>query len=112
MKEVDELDFPGKVSYKIIICMQFHLQTLGFPWKMINDDSFRSVKYTLDNLIKMRTMQEIDMSVCKAEVILTVTDEDRIWLLGYFGSSNPMQLLNAVIFTIGKGFEIHESCKW
>ena len=35
--------------------------------------------------------------------ILTATDEDMLWSQGYLGTSNPTQLLNTVVFIVGKG---------
>lgn len=53
VKKVDGNDFPGKTLYTIIICIQFHLETMGFAYKIINDNTFREVRYTLDNLMKL-----------------------------------------------------------
>ena len=36
VKKVDLTDFPGKTLYEIIICIQFHLETEGFSWKILN----------------------------------------------------------------------------
>ena len=47
----------------------------------------------------------IGHSVRKAEC-LTATHEDLLWGLGLLGTSNPDQLLNTVIFCIGKGFAL------
>ena len=105
VKKVDGSDFPGKTLYEIVICLQFYLETIGFPWKIVNDDKFTNVKYTLDNMMKLRTEQGIGVSVHKAEV-LTATDEDLLWSLGFLGTSNPTQLLNTVVFTIGKGLAL------
>ena len=38
--------------------------------------------------------------------VLSVTDEDYLWSLGLLGTSNPTQLLNTVVFCIGKGFAL------
>ena len=105
VKKIDGSDFPGKTLYNIVVCVQFHLETMGFGWKIINEDSFKEVKFTLDNMMKLRTQQGIGTSVCKAEV-LTTTDEDLLWSLGYLGTSNPTQLLSTVVFVIGKGFAL------
>ena len=37
-------DFPAKTLYDLVICTQFHLETLGFTWKILNDDDFVDFK--------------------------------------------------------------------
>ena len=88
IKKVNGEDFPGKTLYLIVVCVQFHLECLGFAFKLINDPAFKDLKYTLDSTMKARCAQEIGHSVCKAECI------------------DPDQLLNTVIFCIGKGFAL------
>ena len=106
IKKVNGDDFPGKTPYHIIVCIQFHLECLGFAFKLINDPCFKDLKFTLDNTMKACTLQGIGISVCRAEV-LRATDEDLLWSLGYLGTENPDQLLNTVIFCVGKGFALH-----
>ena len=55
--------------------------------------------------MKAQVSQEIGLSVKQAQVI-TATDEDLLWSLGLLGTSHPEQLLNTVIFCIGKGFAL------
>ena len=105
VKKVDGSDFPGKTLYHIIICVQFHLETLGFAFKIVNDPTFKDLKFTLDNTMNTRTIQGIGTSVKQAE-ILSTTDEDLLWSLGLLGTSMPHQLLHTVIFSIGKGFAL------
>ena len=45
------------------------------------------------------------LTVKKSEVI-TSTDEDLLWSLGLLGIDSPEQLLNTVIFSVGKGFAL------
>ena len=105
VKKVDGTDFPGKTLYDILICIQFHLECLGFAFKIINDPAFCDVKYTLDNTMKMHVASGIGLSVRQAQV-LSVTDEDYLWSLGLLGVLNPQQLLNTVVFSVGKGFAL------
>ena len=78
---------------------------MGFSFKLINDEAFCDLKYTLDNTMKMRVASGIGISAKQAEV-LSVVDEDYLWLLGYLGTSRPDQLLNTVVFCVGKGFAL------
>ena len=95
----------GKTLYDIVICTQFHLETLGFCFKLLNDDTFRQIKWSLDNLMKLRTSQGVGVSVKKAQ-ILTISDEEYLWSLGLLGRHSPEVLLNTVVFIIGKGFAL------
>ena len=51
IRKPDGSEFPGKTMYEIVICIQFYLETRGFAWKIVDDEKFRVVKYTLDNLV-------------------------------------------------------------
>ena len=102
VKKLDGSDFPGKTLYEIVICIQFHLETMGYAFKLISEEGFKDVKYTLDNVMKMCTAQGIGSKVKKAEV-LTATHEEYLWSIGLFGTDNPEQLLNTIVFIIGKG---------
>ena len=103
MKKVDGSDFPGKTLYDIIVCVQFHLECMGFAFKLINDERFHDLKYTLDNTMKLCVTTGVGLSLRQVQV-LSVTDEDYLWSIGFLGSGNPDQLLNTVVFCIGKGF--------
>ena len=105
VKKVDGQDFPGKTLYDILICVQFHLESMGIYWKLLNEEIFQDVRYTLDNLMKLRTAAGLGISVKKAQV-LSASDEDYLWSLGHFGTDNPDQLLNTLVLVIGKGFAL------
>ena len=105
VKKVDGSDFPGKTLYEIVVCIQFHLETLGFGWKLINEEGFKDVKFTLDNVMKMRTNDGIGLTVKKAQP-LTQMDEEYLWSTGFLGCHNPDVLLNTVVFCIGKGLAL------
>ena len=100
VKKLDGSEFPPKTLYDMLMCVQFFLETVGFSWRLISDDEFKEVKFTLDNVMKQRTAQGIGISVHKADV-LTVTDEDILWSLGLLGTHSPEVLLNTVMFTLG-----------
>ena len=106
VKKLDGSDYPGKTLYEILICIQFHLESIGYGWKLLNQECFKGVKFTLDNLMKMRTREGLGLSVRKAQV-LTNLDEEYLWCLGYFGSHSPEALLNTMVLVIGKGFALH-----
>ena len=67
--EVRKLDgsmFPGKTIYDLVVCVQMHLETFGFTWKLIDDPEFNELKYTLDNVMKQRVSDGVGLSVHQA----------------------------------------------
>ena len=105
VKKVNGQDFPCQTLYHIVVCIQFHLECLGFAFKTINDPAFRDLKFMLDNTMKARVSQGVGLTVKQSEII-TAMDEDLLWSLDLLGTSNPDQLLNTIIFCVGKGFAL------
>ena len=105
VKKLNGEEFPGKTPYNILVCIQFHLECLGFAFKIINDETFCDIKFTLDNTMKAHVSAGIGLSIKQAQVF-KVMDKDYLWSLGYLGTSYPDQLLNTVVFCIGKGFAL------
>ena len=69
VKKVDGTEFPGKTLYDIVICIQFHLECLGFSFKLINDGIFRDIKFMLDNTMKLWVASGMRLSVRQAQVL-------------------------------------------
>ena len=107
VKKIDGSDFPAKTLYDIIICVQFHLELQGVMWRLLNDDIFSDVKFTLDNIMKERTSEGVGISVRRAEVLL-FSDEDVLWSLGFLGTHNPQVLLNTVVYMLGISCALHD----
>ena len=78
VKKIDKSDFPAKTLYDILICIQFYMETMGFSWRLLNDDRFKEVRFTLDNTMKRRTADGIGISVRRAQVF-NLTDKDILW---------------------------------
>ena len=55
VKKLDGMNYPGKTLYHLVLCIQFHLECLGFAFKLVNDPAFKDLKYTLDNTMKACT---------------------------------------------------------
>ena len=103
VKKVNGEDYPPKTLYEMIICIQFHLETLGFSYKLVSDDdNFKDLKYTLDNIMKERTAAGLGNNKRQAEVVTTVI-EDILWEVGVVGLDTPDQLRNAVFMCLGLG---------
>ena len=108
VKKVNGDKFLGKTLYDILVCIQFHLECYGFCFKLLNDEAFRDIKFTLDNTMKARVASGIGITMKQAQV-LSVTDKDYLWSLRYLGNSTPDQFLNTVVFCVGKGFALRAS---
>ena len=91
--------------YDLVICLQFQLESSGFSWKLLSQDDFRDIRFTLDNLMKNRCSRGIGVTVRKAE-ILTQFHEEIFWSMGLLGSKDPAVLLNSVVYMLGKGFAL------
>ena len=100
VKKLDGTDFPPKTLYEIVVCIQFFLETEGFHWRIITDDLFKEVRFTLDNVMKQHTQEGLGNNVKQADV-LTISDEDILWNLGLLGTNSPDILLTTVMFTLG-----------
>ena len=100
VKKVDGGDFPARTMYDIVICLQFWLESEGLCWKLLGEEVFQDLRFTLDNLMKQRTSAGVGGKVRQAEV-LTFTDEDLLWSLGLLGTHNPQVLLNTILFSLG-----------
>ena len=105
VRKVDESDFPGKTLHEILICVQFHLETIGFGYKILNDENFKDVKFTLGNVMKLRTLHGLGGDAKQAD-ILTTSYEDYLWSVGLLGYHDPEVLLNTVVLVLGKGFSL------
>ena len=100
IRKLDGTDFPAKTLYQIVLCVQFHLESKGLIWKILAEKQFSEVRFTLDNVMKLRVSQGIGLTVKKADII-SVVDEEILWERGVLGSENPEQLLNTVLYLVG-----------
>ena len=66
IKKLNGEQFPGKTLYEIIMCVQFHLESIGFMWKLISQEPFVDLKFTLDNVMKERASQNVGGNVKKS----------------------------------------------
>ena len=100
MQKLDRSEFPSKTLYDIVICLQFHLETLGFTYKLLNDAVFAKIRFSLDNLMKKKVAEGIDSEVQCSDV-LSFTDTDKLWAQGLLGVHSPEVLLNTVVVLLG-----------
>ena len=63
VQKLDDTNFPPKTLYDIIVCIQFFLEKNGIMWKLLDEPVFKDVKFTLDNLLKVRCSEGLGRSV-------------------------------------------------
>ena len=81
VKKVDGSEFPGKTLYDILICLQFHLETMDFEWKLLDEAMLRDVRITLDNLMKLHTAQGLGTSVKQAQFLESFVGLRSTWYI-------------------------------
>ena len=103
---MDGSDYPPKTLYEIVIALQMYLESKGIFWKLIDDQFFTAVKYTLNNVMKERAQLGLGNEVHKASV-LSFDQEEILWNTGLLGDTNPEQLLHTVVFLLGIHCALH-----
>ena len=106
VKKVDGTEFLSRTMYDIVICLQFWLESNGINWKLISEDEFSDVKWTLDNVLKSRYLQGVGAKVWQAEV-LTFSEEEILWSIGSLGMESPQVLLNTLVYLLGLHCALH-----
>ena len=96
VKKLDDTDYPGKTVYGIVLCVQFHLEMHGISWKIIAEERFKDVKFTLDNLMKRRC----EDTISQVE-ILSFKREDIMGEMGILGTQTPGQPVDTILFLLG-----------
>ena len=69
VQKLDGEDFPPKTLYQIMLCIQFYCETKGITWRLLEDEAFKELKFTLDNVMKQHTSSGIGIIVKKADII-------------------------------------------
>ncbi len=99
IKKKDGKEFPGSSLYQIIICVQFHVEKNWLKWKLLDDQEFVALRFTLDNLMKERSC--IGLGRKQSSDIISLDDEETMWRDGILGDENPEQLRDTVLYLLG-----------
>ena len=105
IKRTDGQDYPPNTVYSIIVMMQLFFEKKGKTWKLLDGKLFNSVKNTVDNIMKRRSMARIAQKVKHSEPI-SITDEEEMWDFGILGEETPDTLRNTVMYLIGLTFAL------
>ncbi len=85
--------------------IQLFLEKKGKTWKLLNGKEFVSVRNTVDNIMKGRSMARIAQKVKRSEPI-SITDEEEMWDFGILGEESADCLRNTVMYLIGLTFAL------
>ena len=63
IKNIDGSNLTAKTLYDIIICVQFFLENLDFTCRLLSQDVFCKICFTLINLMKKRMAEGVSNSI-------------------------------------------------
>ncbi len=105
VKHKDGAEFAGKGLYNLVVMLQFYLEKHGFMWKLIEDEDFSTVKFTLDNLMKSRCADRV--SVTNSVKPIGYSEEDKMWESNVLGEDSLAKLRDTVMFLIELTCALH-----
>ena len=100
----DNKEYPGKTLYDLVLCVQFYLEQKGIFWKLIDDQEFVRLKFTLDNLMKKRCAERLGGTMSSDPI--SFEQEEVLWEKGILGEQTPDQLRNTVLYLLGISFAL------
>ncbi len=98
IKRVNGKEYSAKSLYRILIMMQFFFEKKGLMYKLIDGKEFQNVKFTLDNLMKARTLDRV--GVIQRVSIITEGNEEKMWDGGTLGEDTPEKLRDTVLYLL------------
>ncbi len=105
IKRADGEDYPPNTVYSIIVMLQLFFEKKGKTWKLLDGKIFNSVRNTVDNIMKRRSMARIAQKVKRSEPI-SINDEEEMWDFGVLGEESPDTLRNTVMYLISLTFAL------
>ncbi len=99
VKKQDLTEYPGSTLYQIILCIQFFCDKNGLKHKLLDDEAFVPLRFTLDNIMKERSRAGIGEK--KSSDVITMTDEESMWAKGVLGDSSPEVLRDTLMYLLG-----------
>ena len=105
VRRKDRADFPGRTLYDLVLCIQFYLEKRGTFWRLIEDDDFKRLKFTVDNLMKSRAAARLGVRSSASPI--SFDQEEILWSKKLLGKDDPTILRNTVMYLIGISFALH-----
>jgi len=97
--------YPPNTLHGIIAAIQHHLKQEGHVVKFFIDTKFSSLRSSLDAAMKESACEGLGNSKKQAEII-TLEEEEKLWSEGHLGETNPQQLLDTIIYSLGIHFAL------
>ena len=76
------------------------INTVEVGWSIFNDPQFEECRQAMNAVMKKSAAEGKEIPVKRSKTI-SLSDERKLWQNGAFGSSNPKQLLNSLIYHLG-----------
>ena len=93
--------YPPETQKGIVSSIQHYFRnTLGKNWSVFLDPEFENARQVLDAMMK-RSAQKGNVKPKRRARSITFEEEKMLWENGSFGSSNPQQLLDTLIYFLG-----------
>lgn len=101
IRKVDGELYPPQTYREIVAGIQHHLNNvLGKKCSVFRDKEFYESRKVLDAVMKKAAAAGKKISPKRSHSI-SFTDEEKLWEVGTFGTSNPKQLLHTLIYHLG-----------
>lgn len=97
--------YPSDTLYDLFVSLQMYLHSAGRMVKFFDDVDFQEVVHVLDNHMKFLASQGFSAPREKAQSI-EIDDEEKMWLDGILGDSNPKQLVDTLLYSFGVHFAL------
>lgn len=98
-RRLDGQEYPPSTLHEIVICLQRALNS-EVPVKLLKSHCYKEVQATLDAEMKRLTALGRNKRVQKD--VVTADMESILWEKGALGSRGPHQLLDTLVFVLGK----------
>ena len=105
VKKGNGQDYPGETLRELLLSLQMFLDSLGKQVCFLSDKDYLPISNALDNMMKKRARQGLNINRRQAEVI-TLVEEELLWENGELGTSQPRQLFNTLVYVLGLNFAL------
>ena len=99
IKRIDGSEYPLNTLREIIVMVQMHLNENDVYWKLLENEKFLGLRNVVDNTMKERTVQGLDLR--RSSEVISLSQEGLLFNSGALGDSEPLQLLHTVIYMMG-----------
>ena len=99
IKKLNGEEYPPNALREIVIMIQMYLHKNNVFWKLLDHDEFLNLCNVSDNTMKQR--HATGLGVRKSSEVIMLDHETQMFNQGILGDSNPLQLLNTMVYMVG-----------